>query len=225
MKTAFAAMSGLVALVGFVMRQWLRYQRQSLKYQKELTDNIYFRNVNNNAGIFDYMIGAAEEQECKEAFLAYYFLRTATTAPTQAELDARIEQWLAATFAVDVDFEVDDALGQARAAGPAHARRRTALGAGAEGDARAARPRVGRLLPVQRGAGGGDREGGRSRQPVLRSVGAPRDGRHAVRREPRDHKTSPLASGREGALRPPWLHAQRYPSNSSTSKPTWRSTT
>ena len=110
MKTAFAAMSGLVALIGFVMRQWLRYQRQSLKYQKELTDNIYFRNVNNNAGIFDYVIGAAEEQECKEAFLAYYFLRTATTAPTQAELDARIEQWLAATFAVDVDFEADDAL-------------------------------------------------------------------------------------------------------------------
>ncbi len=109
-KTAFAAMSGLVALVGFILRQWLRYQRQSLKYQKELTDNIYFRNVNNNAGIFDYMIGAAEEQECKEAFLAYYFLRMATTPPTQAELDARIEQWLEATFAVDVDFEVDDAL-------------------------------------------------------------------------------------------------------------------
>jgi hypothetical protein len=93
-----------------VMRQWLRYQRQSLKYQKELTDNIYFRNVNNNAGIFDYIIGAAEEQECKEAFLAYFFLRTATTAPTQPALDTRIEQWLAATFAVDVDFEVDDAL-------------------------------------------------------------------------------------------------------------------
>jgi hypothetical protein len=110
MKTAFAAMSGLVALGAFVMRQWLRYERQSLKYQKELTDNIYFRNINNNAGIFDYMIGAAEEQECKEAFLAYYFLRTTKTAPTQAELDRRIEQWLKATFAIEVDFEVDDAL-------------------------------------------------------------------------------------------------------------------
>src|SRR5258708_26223927 len=83
LKTAFAAMSGLVALGGFIMRQWLRYQAQSLKYQKELTDNIYFRNVNNNAGIFDYMIGAAEDQECKEAVLAYYFLRTAKAAPTQ----------------------------------------------------------------------------------------------------------------------------------------------
>ena len=109
MKTAFAAMSGLVALVGFIMRQWLRYQRQSLKYQKELTDNIYFRNVNNNAGIFDHIIGAAEEQECKEAFLAYYFLRTAKGA-TQSELDERIEQWLKRKFGIDVDFEVDDAL-------------------------------------------------------------------------------------------------------------------
>ncbi len=110
MKSAFAAMSGLVALGGFIMRQWLRYQRQSLKYQKELTDNIYFRNVNNNAGIFDYMIGAAEEQECKEAFLAYYFLRTAATPPTQDELDRSIEGWLKEQFGLDIDFEVDDAL-------------------------------------------------------------------------------------------------------------------
>jgi hypothetical protein len=110
LKRAFAAMSGLAALIGFVMRQWLRYQRQSLKYQKELTDNIYFRNVNNNAGIFDYMTGAAEEQECKEAFLAYYFLRTGASTPTQAELERRIESWLQETFAVDVDFEIKDAL-------------------------------------------------------------------------------------------------------------------
>jgi hypothetical protein len=110
MKAAFAAMSGLAALIGFMMRQYLRYQRQSLKYQKELTDNIYFRNVNNNAGLFDYMIGAAEEQECKEAFLAYYFLRAAKTPLTQDMLDRTIEAWLKDTFRVDIDFEVDDAL-------------------------------------------------------------------------------------------------------------------
>jgi len=110
MKTAFAAMSGLVALGGFIMRQWMKYQRQSLMYQKELTDNVYFRNVNNNAGIFDYIIGAAEEQECKEAFLAYYFLSTAPAAPTQGELDRHIEGWLKDTFALDLDFEVEDAL-------------------------------------------------------------------------------------------------------------------
>jgi hypothetical protein len=110
LKRAFAAMSGLAALIGFIMRQWLRYQRASLKYQRELTDNIYFRNVNNNAGIFDYIIGSAEDQECKEAFLAYYFLRTASVPLTQAELDRRIEQWLEAAFGVATDFAVTDAL-------------------------------------------------------------------------------------------------------------------
>ena len=110
LKTALGAVSGLVALGGFIMTQWAKYQRQSLKYQKELTDNVYYRNINNNAGIFDYIIGAAEEQECKEAFLAYYFLSTAASPPTQADLDRRIEQWLKDTFAVDLDFEVDDAL-------------------------------------------------------------------------------------------------------------------
>ena len=71
---ALAALSGLVALGGFVARQWMKFQRQSLIYQKILSENVYFRNVNNNAGIFDFIIGEAEEQECKEAFLAYYFL-------------------------------------------------------------------------------------------------------------------------------------------------------
>jgi Protein of unknown function (DUF3754) len=110
LKTALGALSGMVALGGFLMRQWVKYQRQSLKYQKELTDKVYFRNMNNNAGIFDYIIGAAEEQECKEAFLAYYFLHSAADRPTQAMLDRRIEAWLQATFGVQVNFEVEDAL-------------------------------------------------------------------------------------------------------------------
>ncbi|MGA8649174.1 MAG: DUF3754 domain-containing protein [Xanthobacteraceae bacterium] len=110
MKTALAALSGLVALGGFIATQWVRYQRQSLKYQMELTDNIYYRNINNNAGIFDYVIGAAEEQQCKEAFLAYHFLHEAASPPAAAELDRSIEAWLRSTFGIDIDFDVADAL-------------------------------------------------------------------------------------------------------------------
>jgi hypothetical protein len=110
MKAALAALSGLVALGGFVARQFMKYQRQSLKYQIELNDNIYYRNINNNAGLFDYVIGAAEEQDCKEAFLAFYFVHAAPSPPTAAHLDERIEGWLAANFGVEIDFEVADAL-------------------------------------------------------------------------------------------------------------------
>ena len=110
MKQALAALSALVAFGAFVMRQWVKYQRQSLRHQKQLSDTVYYRNISNNSGIFDYVIGAAEEQETKEAFLAYYFLATAETAPTQQELDRTIEDWLMQRFGADVDFEADDAL-------------------------------------------------------------------------------------------------------------------
>jgi hypothetical protein len=110
LTAALAAISGLVALGGFAFTQWMKFQRQSLVYQKLLSDNIYYRNVNNNAGIFDYIIGAAEDQECKEAFLAYYFLMSPGDGPTEDELDRRIEHWLTEQFGVDVDFECNDAL-------------------------------------------------------------------------------------------------------------------
>ena len=108
--TAFAALGGILALGGFVVQQWVKYQWKSLRYQSELTDNVYYRNINNNAGIFDYLIGAAEDQECKEAFLAYYFLHTATAAPSADELGSRIEAWLRQAFGVNVDFAVNSAL-------------------------------------------------------------------------------------------------------------------
>ena len=107
---ALAAAGALAALFGFLMTQWIKYERQSLKYQKQITDNVYFNNINNNAGIFDYIIGAAEEQECKEAFLAYFFLLTAEEPLNQEQLDARVEAWLMKNFGMDIDFEVDDAV-------------------------------------------------------------------------------------------------------------------
>ena len=110
MKAALAALMGIVALGGFTVRQWLKYQHQTLKYHMELTENIYFRNVNNNAGIFDYLIATAEDQETKEAAIAYHFIRKAQVAPTATEVAAVVEAWLAKNFAVNVDFKVANAL-------------------------------------------------------------------------------------------------------------------
>jgi hypothetical protein len=110
MATALAALGGLLALGAFVVQQWVKYQWKALRYRTELTDNVYYRNINNNAGIFDYLIGAAEDQECKESFLAYHFLRAAPSPPTADELGSRIEAWLRKTFGVEIDFEVNGAL-------------------------------------------------------------------------------------------------------------------
>jgi hypothetical protein len=60
---------------------------------KALSENLYFKNFDNNAGVFHHLIDAAEEEEFKEAVLAYSFLLTEDRDLTIAELDGAIENW------------------------------------------------------------------------------------------------------------------------------------
>jgi Protein of unknown function (DUF3754) len=110
LEQALAALSGLFALGAFMLRQWGNFHRQSLIHQKQLTDNIYYRNINNNSGIFNYLIGEAEEQEWKEALLAYYGLLTAAEPVTREALEARMEELLSCRFGVEVEFGIEEAL-------------------------------------------------------------------------------------------------------------------
>ena len=107
---AVGAMSALVGAGAFIWRQYSNYSYRKLKYQRKVADNIYFKNVNNNAGVFETLINTAEDQEVKEVILAYHSLITAGPVAHAGELDRRIENWLRATFQINVDFEVGDAL-------------------------------------------------------------------------------------------------------------------
>lgn len=109
MTKALAALSALAGAGAFMFRQYSNYAHRKLKYRQQLADNIYFKNINNDAGVFESLIGAAEDQETKEALLAYVFLAKGPVA-TAHELDLRIEAWLKQTFGLDIDFEVSDAL-------------------------------------------------------------------------------------------------------------------
>lgn len=110
LKRALAAVSGLVAVGAFVMRQRLKYEAQTLRYQKQLADTVYFRNIANNAGVLDLLVGAGEEQDAKEAFLAYAMLRREGRPLVKAELDNFCEAFLRERFGLELDFEIHDAL-------------------------------------------------------------------------------------------------------------------
>lgn len=110
LKRALAAMSGLVAVGAFVMRQRLKYEAQTLRYQKQLADTVYFRNLANNAGVLDLLIGAGEEQDAKEALLAYALLLRAPDGMGKGELDMVAERFLQERLGVSVNFEIGDAL-------------------------------------------------------------------------------------------------------------------
>ena len=110
LRRALAAASGLIAVGAFVMRQRLKYETQTLRYQKRLADTVYFRNLANNAGVIDLVVGAGEEQDVKEAFIAYWVLRRAGGVLTKDDIDTAAEAFLRERFALEIDFEVGDAL-------------------------------------------------------------------------------------------------------------------
>jgi hypothetical protein len=110
LKRAVAALSGLAAVGAFVMRQRLKYEATNLRYQKRLSDTVYFRNLANNAGVLDLLVGAGEEQDAKEALLAYWALTNAGRALRKDEIDAAAETFLRERFGFVVDFDIVDAL-------------------------------------------------------------------------------------------------------------------
>ena len=106
--------AGLAALGGFVVRQFTKFKNRKIQFMKSLSENLYFRNLDNDAGVFHHLLDAAEEEEGKEAVLAYHFLRTADGPLTAAELDGRIEEWFARRWEASLDFEVDDGVDKLR---------------------------------------------------------------------------------------------------------------
>lgn len=95
-------------LTMFVSRQFGRYKFKKIQFLQALADNLFFRNLDNNAGAFHRVLDDAQEEDVKEAVLAYRFL--AEGPATQQELDARVEGWFAKRLNTTLDFEVDDGL-------------------------------------------------------------------------------------------------------------------
>jgi hypothetical protein len=67
----------------------------------------------NNASVLTRVIDVAEDEEYKEAMLAYYFLwrGSGSMEPwTVSRLDRRIEEYLREKTKIEINFEVGDAL-------------------------------------------------------------------------------------------------------------------
>ena len=110
-KTALMVLlAGVVALGGYLWKQFNNFKNRKIRFMQALTQNLYFKNLDNNAGVFHRLANDAEEEENKEALLAYYFLLSNEQTMNREELDKKIEHWLAEQWQCQVDFEIDDAL-------------------------------------------------------------------------------------------------------------------
>lgn len=109
--TLLALGAGLGTLAGYCWKQFSTFKNRKLRFAQALTQNLYFKSLDNNAGVFYRLIADAEGEEFKEAFLAWFFLLQRATAVAASDLDGEIEQWFTSLNAqVNTDFEVDDAL-------------------------------------------------------------------------------------------------------------------
>lgn len=97
-----------VAIYLFIGRQMMRYRFKKIQFLQSLADNLYYRNLDNNAGAFHRVLDDAQEEDVKEAVLAYRFLVQAPA--TAEELDATVEAWFKTRLGTTLDFEVEDGL-------------------------------------------------------------------------------------------------------------------
>ena len=100
--------AGLASLAGYLTRQFTKLKARKLEFVQTLSDNLYFRNLDNDTGVFHNLLDAAEEEETKEAILGWYFLRAADHPLTMEMLDEHVVAWFREHLDCMLDFEVDD---------------------------------------------------------------------------------------------------------------------
>src|SRR5205823_7687598 len=104
---------GPLALVGgYGYKQYYGYVTAKQAYSLQLTESLYYQNLDNNAGVINHLLDEAEEQECREALLGYYYLwrYAGERGWSPRSLDDYVEMDLERLANLKVDFEIDDAL-------------------------------------------------------------------------------------------------------------------
>ena len=91
------------------------FHRAKQKHLYAMIHKLYYMSLANNASVLTRLIDSAEDEEYKEAMLAYYFLWRGpgggSTEPwTVQRLDAHIEHFLRKKTGIEINFEVSDAL-------------------------------------------------------------------------------------------------------------------
>ena len=106
-----AVLGGLLtALASYIVKTYISYQKTREKFQSQVSKDMYFKGQANNSAVINTVVGIGEEQEIKEALLAYFFILKDKEKYNEQSLDNKVEVWIRQQFSVDIDFEVHDAL-------------------------------------------------------------------------------------------------------------------
>jgi hypothetical protein len=119
----FALGGILIAPITAGINSFFGFHRARRKHLYSMIHRLYYLTLANNASVLTRLIDSAEDEDYKEAMLAYFFLWRALGGPSPwkvSTLDRQIEQYLAAKTGVSINFEVTDALSKLFHLGLAH---------------------------------------------------------------------------------------------------------
>jgi hypothetical protein len=109
---ALVSWSAVAAFGGYGYKSYYSYQVKKQDYNFRLTKSLYYQTLDSNTGVLMRVLDEAEEQECRETYLAYFCLWK--YAPpggwTAEQLDDYVELYLEGNANLKVDFEIGDAL-------------------------------------------------------------------------------------------------------------------
>jgi hypothetical protein len=114
---AFVGAYGTVALlaliaasISYAVRSFLHFGRARDRYLLNMSRNLYFQKLDSNAGVIARLLDEAEQQDEREALLAYAVLAAADGPLPLDQVKRRAIQWILEAIQVAVDFEADDAM-------------------------------------------------------------------------------------------------------------------
>jgi hypothetical protein len=106
-----AAAGALVGLGGIAFRQAMNFMNQKQRYMVVMAQNLYFHAMADNRGVMLKLAARAAEEDIKEEMLLYAVLtKEVSRRQDIPQIDTAIEQYLAASFGISVDFDITDAL-------------------------------------------------------------------------------------------------------------------
>lgn len=100
---------GLFALGGHFWRQFGAWKNRRLEFLKVLTENLYFKSLDNNSGAIQQLLDTAADEEVKEVFLVFTALSASGSSMSSAELDLQVENSLSTSFSCECNFDVEGA--------------------------------------------------------------------------------------------------------------------
>ncbi len=108
-----AAVMVVGGLGAAVFRQAMNFVNTKQRYMVVMAQNLYFHSMADNRGVMITLVDQAAEEDVKEEMLLYSVLaKEKANRRDLKAIDIAIEQYLKSTFGLDLDFDLDDALGR-----------------------------------------------------------------------------------------------------------------